>query len=82
MRVDYVGRFIVDNGNGYRLAEITFNEDKELNKVEKVVKLMLDKGWNINIVAEGYASCIVFDKDEYNDFVHDIKVCKRSLNKI
>lgn len=76
MRVNYKG---MDSEYNYRMAEISYTE-KEENLMKRIEKVMNIHGWNLNIITDGYASCEVNDKDEYNDFVRDYKDVKKSVN--
>lgn len=76
MTVTYKG---MDQGMDYRLAEIQF-EDAEEPKVERIVNLMVIKGWErLNIVTNGYAQCEVEDRDEFRYFMKDWKESKRCI---
>jgi hypothetical protein len=75
LRVDYKG---TDEFSNYRLAEISFTED-EMEKVEYIAKVMKVKGWNIDIVTDGYAQCEVEDKDDYRSFMEDWKEVKKNV---
>ena len=63
----------------YRLAEVMFNED-EMPKVERVIFLMRIKGWEIDLVTDGYAQCVVEDRDEFKAFMADWKESKRCIS--
>ena len=78
MRADYQGEFEVKGGRKYRLAEISF-DPSEWTKLERIVKLMGIKGWQIDIVTDGYASCIIEDRREYDLFMEDWKASKRCI---
>lgn len=75
MRVNYKG---MNSEYNYRMAEISYTE-KEENLMKRIEKVMNIHGWNLNIITDGYASCEVNDKDEYNDFVRDYKDVKKSV---
>lgn len=56
----------------YRVAEINFNEEKELNIVERVVSFMEKvKGYEIDVITEGYAVCEVEDRNEFKMFAKE-----------
>ena len=75
MRVNYKG---IDSEYNYRMAEISYTE-KEENLMKRIEKVMNIHGWNLNIITDGYASCEVNDRDEYNEFVSDYKDVKKSV---
>lgn len=75
MRVNYKG---MDSEYNYRMAEISYTE-KEENLMKRIEKVMNIHGWNLNIITDGYASCEVNDRDEYNEFVSDYKDVKKSV---
>ena len=75
MIVNYKG---IDKEFNYRVAEINFSED-EIAKVEYITKVMSIKGWEINIVTDGYAVCEVERKEDYKDFMRDWKEVKKSV---
>lgn len=74
MKVNYKGR---DNDFNYRVAEIYFDDEKESELMDKISFDMNKKGYEIDIVTNGYAVCEVEDKDEYSQFVKEYKVSKR-----
>ena len=37
------------------------------------------KGWDLNLVTDGYASCEVENMTEYKEFVADYKSVKKSI---
>lgn len=76
MRVDYKG---IDADYDYRVAEISFN-DAEADKVERIVFAMSVRGWDIDIVTDGYAVCEVDSYQEYREFMQDWKECRRVIN--
>lgn len=75
MIVTYKGK---DADYNYRVAEIGFNDD-ETSVIERISKLMSIKGWNIEIVTDGYALCKVEDREEYTEFMKDWKAAKRCI---
>ncbi len=75
MTVNYKG---MDKDFDYRLAEINFDEDTEQTLMDKIEKVMNIKGYDLNQVTRGYASCEVEDIDEYKQFVRDYKEVKKS----
>lgn len=77
MTVNYKG---MDDNFDYRLAEINFDEMEEAlySKIEKVMNI---KGWNLQAVTDGYASCEVDSYAEYKDFVKDYKEVKRAAKQ-
>lgn len=75
MRVNYKG---CEKDFDYRLAEITYNEEEE-NLFTRVMKLMNIRGWGINDITDGYASCKIEDKLEYKYFMEDWKACKKCI---
>ena len=76
MTVNYKG---MDAGFEYRLAEINFDEEKEQKIYNRLEQVMRIKGWNLNLVTEGYASCEVENISEYKQFVSDYKEVKKSI---
>lgn len=76
MTVNYKG---MDTGFKYRLAEINFDEEKEQKFYNRLEQVMRIKGWNLNLVTEGYASCEVENISEYKQFVSDYKEVKKSI---
>lgn len=75
MTVNYKG---IDTDFNYRLAEINF-DDGEYEKLEYISKVMKIKGWNIDIVTDGYAQCEVDDKEDYRSFMKDWNEVKKSV---
>ena len=63
----------------YRMAEINFDEDKELAKMERIIKVMEIQGYEINIPVEGYALCEVENKDDYKSFMYEFKKAKKAV---
>lgn len=61
MRVNYKG---CGRDFNFRVAEISFTEN-ELRTMELIEKVMNVKGWDLNIITDGYASCKVDDYEEY-----------------
>lgn len=76
MTVNYKG---MDKDFDYRLAEISFDEDTEQTLMDKIEQVMNIKGWKLNQVTNGYASCEVENMDEYKEFVRDYKEVKKSV---
>ena len=76
MVVSYKGK---DPNYSHRVAEITYDEDKEQNKLERIQKVMKIQGWDIDIITPGYAICEVDDMDTYKVFVEDWKKVKQSV---
>lgn len=74
--VNYKG---MDEGFDYRLAEINFDEEKEMKDYERLEKVMIIKGWGLNLVTDGYASCEIENMSEYKQFVSDYKEVKKSI---
>ena len=75
MRVNYKG---CEKDFDYRLAEISYSEEEE-NLFTRVMKLMNIRGWEINDITDGYASCKIEDKLEYKYFMEDWKLCKKCI---
>ncbi len=75
MRVNYKG---MDKDFDYRLAEINFDENTEQTLMDKIEKVMNIKGYALNQVTNGYASCEVENIEEYKQFVRDYKDVKKS----
>lgn len=75
MRVNYKG---CGRDFNFRVAEISFTEN-ELRTMERIEKAMNVKGWDLNIITDGYASCKVDDYEEYTEFVEDYKNAKKSV---
>lgn len=76
MTVNYKG---MDAGFEYRLAEINFDEEKEQKFYNRLEQVMRIKGWDLNLVTDGYASCEVENISEYKQFVSDYKEVKKSI---
>ena len=76
MRVNYKG---MDKDYPYRIAEINYDDEEESKKVEYIAKVMLINGWEIKIVADGWAYCEVDNIDEYRSFMKDWKEVKKSV---
>lgn len=77
MRINYKG---ADKDFNYRLAEICFDDEneKEVHTMNDIVYLMKMKGgYDIEIVTNGYACCVVEDRDEYEAFVELYKEIKK-----
>ena len=76
MTVNYKG---MDARFEYRLAEIIFDEEKEQKFYNRLEQVMRIKGWDLNLVTDGYASCEVENISEYKQFVSDYKEVKKSI---
>lgn len=76
MTVNYKG---MDSKFEYRLAEINFDEGKEQKTYDRLEQVMRIKGWDLNLVTDGYASCEVENMSEYKNFVKDYKSVKKSI---
>lgn len=76
MTVNYKG---MDKDFNYRLAEINFDEDTEQRIMNRIEQVMRIKGYEINQVTDGYASCKVDSMDEYKDFVREYKEVKKAV---
>lgn len=77
MRVNYKG---CEKDFDYRLAEISYSEEEE-NLFTRVMKLMNIRGWEINDITDGYASCIIEDINEYKSFMKEWKECKKCIRQ-
>ena len=75
MMTNYKG---IDKDFNYRIAEINFNENEE-KKLERIAFIMNIKGWQIDIVTNGYALCEIDNFEEYKNFMKDWKECKRTI---
>lgn len=76
MTVNYKG---MDKDFDYRLAEINFDEDTEQTLMNRIEKVMNIKGYALNQVTNGYASCEVENMNEYKEFVRDYKEVKKAV---
>lgn len=76
MTVNYKG---TDKEFDYRLAEINFDEDKEQRLMDRIEQVMRIKGYEINQVTNGYATCEVDNIGEYKDFVKEYKETKKAV---
>ena len=76
MRVNYKG---MDKDYEYRIAEINYDDEEESKKVEHMIKIMANKGWNIVNGVAGWASCEMADMQEYKEFMKDWKEAKKSV---
>lgn len=76
MRVNYKG---MDVDYPYRIAEINYDDEEEYEKVEHMIKIMANKGWNIVNGVAGWASCEMADMHEYKEFIKDWKEAKKSV---
>lgn len=75
MTVNYKG---ADRDFNYRLAEISYNEN-ETRLMQRMEQVLNIRGWNVNIITDGYASSVVEDREEYAEFVKDYKEVKKSV---
>lgn len=75
MRVNYKGMDIELNS---RYVEIYY-KDEEFEKVEKLINLMNNEGWNIKNGVMGFATCEIEDREEYRYFMKDWKTVKKSV---
>lgn len=69
MKVNYKG---MDSDFNYRVAEISWDDEneKENKTIKDLVYLMkIHGGYDLQIIADGYASCEVDDYEEYKEFV-------------
>lgn len=73
MTVNYKG---MDKELPWRMAEVNFSDD-EWELICRMEKLFLIKGWDFEVVTDGYAACKVNDFDEYKTFVKEYKEVKR-----
>jgi hypothetical protein len=78
MRINYKGKFEDKARNEHRLAEISFSE-KEETEYERMAQVLNIHGWDLQLVADGYAMCEVTDHEEYKSFAKDYKEVKRSV---
>lgn len=74
MKVSYKG---IDRELNSRYVEIYY-KDEEFEKVEKLIELMNNEGWNIKNGVMGFATCEIEDKEEYRYFMQDWKKVKKS----
>lgn len=77
MQVKYKG---LDKELNSRYVEIYY-KDEEFEKVEKLIELMNNEGWNIKNGVMGFASCEIEDREEYRYFMKDWKASKKNLKK-
>ena len=75
MTVNYKGA----EKNLRRLAEISFDDEKETTLFERTAKLMEIKGYSIDLVADGYAQCVVEDREDYKEFMAKWKEAKKCI---
>lgn len=78
MKVSYKG---MDRELNSRYVEIYY-KDEEFEKVEKLINLMNNEGWNIKNGVMGFATCEIEDREEYRYFMQDWKTVKNPFNKI
>lgn len=66
--------------NDFRGAWIGFDPDneKEVERVERIVSEMGKLGWNFDLVYDS-ALCEVEDMEEYKELVRDYKVVKKTV---
>lgn len=76
MKVNYKG---MSKDYEYRIAEINYDDEEEYEKVEHMIKIMANKGWNIVNGVAGWASCEMADMQEYKEFMKDWKEAKKSV---
>lgn len=56
----------------YRVAEISFDEEKEEEIFDRVVFFMEKvKGYEVDVVTDGYAVCEVVDRNEFTFFAKE-----------
>ena len=75
MKVSYKG---LDRELNSRYVEIYY-KDEEFEKVEKLINLMNNEGWNIKNGVMGFATCEIEDREEYRYFMQDWKTVKKSI---
>lgn len=75
MKVSYKG---MDRELNSRYVEIYY-KDEEFEKVEKLINLMNNEGWNIKNGVMGFATCEIEDREEYRYFMQDWKTVKKSV---
>ena len=75
MKVSYKG---MDRELNSRYVEIYY-KDEEFEKVEKLINLMNNEGWNIKNGVMGFATCEIEDREEYRYFMQDWKTVKKSI---
>ena len=75
MKVSYKG---MDRELNSRYVEIYY-KDEEFEKVEKLINLMNNDGWNIKNGVMGFATCEIEDREEYRYFMKDWKKVKKSV---
>lgn len=73
MKVSYKG---MDRELNSRYVEIYY-KDEEFEKVEKLINLMNNEGWNIKNGVMGFATCEIEDREEYRYFMQDWKTVKK-----
>lgn len=78
MRINYKGLFRDKTKEEHRLAEITFVESEERD-YERMAQVMGIKGWDMQLVTDGYALCEVEDHEEYKTLLVDWKAVKKSI---
>lgn len=76
MTVNYKG---MDKEFSHRIAEISYNEETEQRLMDRIETVMMIKGYEINQVTTGYATCEVDSMDDYRGFVEDYKQVKKSI---
>lgn len=78
MRINYKGLFRDKTKEEHRLAEITFVESEERD-YERMAQVMGIKGWDLQLVTDGYAMCEVANKEEFDMLMKDWKSVKKSV---
>lgn len=73
MKIEYMGK---NEEKKYREGFISYDEDKEQEKADKVFSILRDKGYEI-LEEQGTANIIVYDRDEYEILVADYKEAKK-----
>lgn len=75
MKIEYRG-INKEEGINYREAYISYDENKEQEKADKVFDILTEKGWTVE-QEEECATIRVCDKSEYSDLLADYKEAKR-----
>lgn len=77
MTINYKGH---DKDFGYRLAEISFDEEKESELSERLIFFLERvKGYSFSVLFDGYVACDVENMDEYKTFKRDYKEAKKMI---
>lgn len=74
MKIEYVGK---NEEKNYREGFISYDENKEREKADKVFSILREKGYEI-LEEQGTANIIVYDRDEYEILVSDYKEAKKA----